>query len=98
MLLLCCIWAGFCTWLSSLIKVENSYAWGLAGYTALIIIVTVATSEAHLLEAPQFAIERCSEIVLGSSAPYWRICCSRRVRSSRTSIERWISCWWINIA
>ena len=65
MLLLCCIWAGFCTWLSSLIKVENSYAWGLAGYTALIIIVTVATSEAHLLEAPQFAIERCSEIVLG---------------------------------
>lgn len=65
MLLLCCIWAGFCTWLSSLIKVENSYAWGLAGYTALIIIVTVATSESHLLEAPQFAIERCSEIVLG---------------------------------
>ncbi|CAI1986201.1 p-hydroxybenzoic acid efflux pump subunit AaeB [Serratia sp. TSA_198.1] len=65
MLLLCCMWAGFCTWISSLIKVENSYAWGLAGYTALIIIVTVATSEAHLLEAPQFAIERCSEIVLG---------------------------------
>ncbi len=32
---------------------------------ALIIIVTVATSEAHSLEAPQFAIERCSEIVLG---------------------------------
>ena len=27
--------------------------------------MTVATSEAHLLEAPQFAIERCSEIVLG---------------------------------
>ncbi len=65
MLLLCCIWAGFCTWISSLVKVENSYAWGLAGYTALIIIVTVASSEAHLLEAPQFAIERCSEIVLG---------------------------------
>lgn len=65
MLLLCCAWAGFCTWVSSLIKVENSYAWGLAGYTALIIIVTVATSEAHLLEAPQFAVERCSEIVLG---------------------------------
>ncbi|MEB6334155.1 p-hydroxybenzoic acid efflux pump subunit AaeB [Serratia rhizosphaerae] len=65
MLLLCCIWAGVCTWISSLIKVENSYAWGLAGYTALIIIVTVATSESHLLEAPQFAVERCSEIVLG---------------------------------
>ncbi|WP_416260999.1 p-hydroxybenzoic acid efflux pump subunit AaeB [Gibbsiella quercinecans] len=65
MLFLCCAWAGFCSWISSLIRVENSYAWGLAGYTALIIIVTVATSESHLLEAPRFAIERCSEIVLG---------------------------------
>ncbi|MGK7287358.1 FUSC family protein [Buttiauxella agrestis] len=62
MLLVCCIWAGFCTWISSLVKVENSYAWGLAGYTTLIIIVTI---QANPLVAPQFAVERCSEIVIG---------------------------------
>jgi uncharacterized membrane protein YccC len=28
MLLVCSIWAGFCTWVSSLVRVENSYAWG----------------------------------------------------------------------
>lgn len=28
MMLVCCLWAGFCTWVSSLVKVENSYAWG----------------------------------------------------------------------
>lgn len=66
MLMVCCIWAGFCTWLSSLVKVENSYAWGLAGYTALIIIITV---QAEPLLTPQFAVERCSEIVIG-------ICCA----------------------
>ncbi|WON76575.1 p-hydroxybenzoic acid efflux pump subunit AaeB [Serratia sp. UGAL515B_01] len=65
MLMLCCIWLGVCTWISSLVKIENSYAWGLAGYTALIIIVTSASSPNTLLAAPQFAIERCSEIVLG---------------------------------
>lgn len=64
MLLLCCIWAGVCVWLSSLIKVENSYALGLAGYTALIIVVT-ADASGGLTLAPQFAVERCSEIVLG---------------------------------
>ncbi len=62
MVLVCCIWAGFCTWLSSLVKVENSYAWGLAGYTALIIVITIQTEP---LLAPQFAVERCSEIVIG---------------------------------
>lgn len=62
MLLVCCLWAGFCTWVSSLVRVENSYAWGLAGYTALIIIVTV---QYEPLLAPQFAVERCSEIVIG---------------------------------
>lgn len=65
MLMLCCGWLGVCTWISSLVKVENSYAWGLAGYTALIIIVTSITSSTSLLAAPQFAVERCSEIVLG---------------------------------
>lgn len=64
MLLLCCIWAGLCVWLSSLIKVENSYALGLAGYTALIIVVT-ADASGGLMLAPQYAVERCSEIVLG---------------------------------
>lgn len=62
MLMVCCIWAGFCTWISSLVRVENSYAWGLSGYTALIIIITI---QANPLLAPQFAVERCSEIVLG---------------------------------
>ena len=62
MLLVCCVWAGFCTWISSLVKVENSYAWGLSGYTALIIIVTI---QANPVTAPQFAVERCSEIVIG---------------------------------
>lgn len=64
MLLLCCIWAGLCVWLSSLIKVENSYALGLAGYTALIIVVT-ANASGGLTLVPQYAVERCSEIVLG---------------------------------
>ncbi|QTC46718.1 p-hydroxybenzoic acid efflux pump subunit AaeB [Pantoea ananatis] len=64
MLLLCCIWAGFCVWLSSLIKVENSYALGLAGYTALIIVVT-ANASGGLTLVPQYAVERCSEIILG---------------------------------
>ncbi len=63
MLMVCCIWAGFCTWLSSLVKVENSYAWGLAGYTALIIVITIPVRGLPL--APQFAVERCSEIVIG---------------------------------
>jgi len=64
MLLLCCIWAGLCVWLSSLIKVENSYALGLAGYTALIIVV-MANASGGLTLVPQYAVERCSEIVLG---------------------------------
>ncbi len=62
MVLVCCIWAGFCTWVSSLVRVENSYAWGLAGYTALIIVITI---QQHPLLTPQFAVERCSEIVIG---------------------------------
>ncbi|MCS2148603.1 p-hydroxybenzoic acid efflux pump subunit AaeB [Scandinavium manionii] len=62
MVMVCCLWAGFCTWVSSLVKVENSYAWGLAGYTALIIIITIQNEP---LLSPQFAVERCSEIVIG---------------------------------
>ncbi len=63
-LLLCCIWAGVCVWVSSLIKVENSYAMGLAGYTALIIVVSV-DANGSLWLAPQFAVERCCEIIIG---------------------------------
>ena len=62
MLLVCCLWAGFCTWISSLVRVENSYAWGLSGYTALIIVIAIQSAP---LTTPQFAIERCSEIVIG---------------------------------
>ncbi|WP_330984021.1 MULTISPECIES: p-hydroxybenzoic acid efflux pump subunit AaeB [Enterobacterales] len=62
MVMVCCLWAGFCTWVSSLVKVENSYAWGLAGYTALIIVITIQNQP---LLSPQFAVERCSEIVIG---------------------------------
>lgn len=62
MLLLCCIWAGVCTWISSLVKVEHAYVYGLAGYTALIIIVS---TQGTPLLTPQFAVERCCEIVLG---------------------------------
>lgn len=62
MLLVCCLWAGFCTWISSLVRIENSYAWGLSGYTALIIVITI---QAAPLTTPQFAIERCSEIIIG---------------------------------
>lgn len=62
MVLVCCIWAGFCTWVSSLVRIENSYAWGLAGYTALIIVISI---QHEPLLAPQYAVERCSEIVVG---------------------------------
>ncbi|HFZ8996169.1 TPA: p-hydroxybenzoic acid efflux pump subunit AaeB [Citrobacter freundii] len=62
MILVCCIWAGFTTWVSSLVRIENSYAWGLSGYTTLIIVITI---QMEPLMTPQFALERCSEIVLG---------------------------------
>lgn len=87
MLLLCCIWAGVCTWWSSLVRVENSYALGLAGYTALIIVVTSASTP---LQTPQFAVERCSEIVLG-------ICCAVVAdllfspRSIKSDVDRSVS-------
>lgn len=84
----------------SLIKVENSYAWELAGYTALIIIGDRSPpSEAHLLEAPQVATRATRRVVLGSSAPCWPICCFRRVDQAGHPDRRWISCYrWINTA
>ncbi|CAJ0998593.1 p-hydroxybenzoic acid efflux pump subunit AaeB [Sodalis praecaptivus] len=62
MLMLSYLWAGLCMWISSLVKVENSYAFGLAGYTALIIIVGI---QSFPQMTPQYAVERVSEIVLG---------------------------------
>ncbi|MBS0857377.1 MULTISPECIES: p-hydroxybenzoic acid efflux pump subunit AaeB [unclassified Tatumella] len=64
MLMLCCAWAGLCVWQSSLIRAENSYALGLAGYTTLIIVVTVNASGTLQL-VPRFAVERCCEIIIG---------------------------------
>lgn len=89
MVLVCCLWAGFCTGISSLVRVENSYAWGLAGYTALIIIITI--HEEPML-APQFAVERCSEIVIGIvSAIVADLLFSPRSIKKR-SILSWITC------
>ncbi|AIJ07770.1 MULTISPECIES: p-hydroxybenzoic acid efflux pump subunit AaeB [Edwardsiella] len=62
MILLCCLWAGVCTWLSSLVRMENAYALGLSGYTALIIVVSCLGEPQFIL---QLALERCGEIVLG---------------------------------
>lgn len=64
MLFMCCVWTGVSVWISSLVRVENSYAFGLAGYTTLIIIVTASASNSLQL-LPRFAVERCCEIFLG---------------------------------
>lgn len=61
-LLLCCLWAGLCTWLSSLVRIENAYAWGLSGYTTLIIVISSLAEPPFILP---LALERCGEIVLG---------------------------------
>lgn len=65
MLLLCCLWIGFCTWLSTLVRIEHSYGWALAGYTALIIVVTAMSTPGAIGLAPKFVIERSAEILLG---------------------------------
>lgn len=64
LLLTACIWAGFCVWLSTLVRVENTSGMATASYTALTVLVTVYASH-NLTLAPVYAIERCSEIVLG---------------------------------
>lgn len=68
MILLCCLWAGVCTWLSSLVRMENSYALGLSGYTALIIVVSCLGEPQFIL---QLALERCGRSCWGSSARCW---------------------------
>ncbi|MDQ4427977.1 FUSC family protein [Yokenella regensburgei] len=69
MLLLCCLWIGVCTWRSSLVRVEYAYAWALSGYTVLVLIVTVTSTPGTLSLAPEFVIERISEVMFG-------ICCA----------------------
>ncbi len=64
MLFLSCVWTGVCVFGSSLIRVSNSYALGLAGYTTLIIIIS-SYAAGSLELAPRLAIERCSEIFIG---------------------------------
>ncbi|GAA0477160.1 MULTISPECIES: FUSC family protein [Tatumella] len=62
MLFACCLWAGFFSWLYTIVKQEISYAFGLAGYSVFIILVTAwQTPQA----APQIAIYRSLEISLG---------------------------------
>ncbi|UMQ32431.1 FUSC family protein [Escherichia coli] len=61
MMLVCCLWG----WLRTGFVAGQGrklLCLGLAGYTALIIIITIHTNP---MLAPQFAVERCSEIVIG---------------------------------
>lgn len=62
MLLACCLWAGFFSWLYTIVKQEISYAFGLAGYSVFIILVTAWQDPQA---APQIAIYRSLEISLG---------------------------------
>ncbi len=94
MLLVSCLWAGALYWYSSLVRVQNSYAFGLAGYTALIIIVGI---QAAPLTAPQYAIERCSEIVLGIVCAILADILFSPRSINGISIGRWMDCCWINI-
>ncbi len=61
MMLVCCLWAGFVPGFVAG-QGRKLLCLGLAGYTALIIIITIHTNP---MLAPQFAVERCSEIVIG---------------------------------
>ena len=62
LLLACCAWAGFFSWLFTVVKQEISYAFGLAGYSVFIILVT-AWQTPH--DVVQIALYRFFEITLG---------------------------------
>jgi uncharacterized membrane protein YccC len=62
---------------------------GLAGYTALIIIITIHTNP---MLAPQFAVERCSEIVIGIVSAIVADLLFSRVRLKKRSTLSWITC------
>lgn len=68
-MLLCCIWIGVCTWRATLVQVQHAYGWALSGYTALILVITVLSTPGAIALAPQFVMERGSEIMLG-------VCCA----------------------
>jgi p-hydroxybenzoic acid efflux pump subunit AaeB len=88
MLLVCCLWAGFCTWISRWFG-RKLLCLGAGRYTALIIIITIHTDP---MLAPQFAVERCSEIVMGIvSAIVADLLFSPRSIKKR-SILNWITC------
>jgi uncharacterized membrane protein YccC len=93
MLTVCCIWAGFCTWVSSLVRVENSYAWGLAGYTALIIVVTIQSEPLLALSLPLSVAVKSLSVL---SAPLRQICCFLPVRLNARLTASWTVCWWPN--
>ncbi|UMG82746.1 FUSC family protein [Klebsiella pneumoniae] len=69
---------------------------GLAGYTALIIVITI---QPEPLLTPQFAVERCSEIVIGIvcaiMADLLFFSAVDQTRSGSTS--SWKVCWLRNI-
>lgn len=60
--LACCTWAGFFSWLFTMVKQEISYAFGLAGYSVFIILVTAWQTPDDVV---QIAIYRFLEITLG---------------------------------
>ncbi|WP_241591947.1 FUSC family protein [Rosenbergiella epipactidis] len=62
LLLACCAWAGFFSWLFTVVKQEISYAFGLAGYSVFIILVTAWQTPHDVL---QIALYRFFEITLG---------------------------------
>lgn len=94
MILVCCIWAGFCTWISSLVRIENSYAWGLAGYTALIIVITIQPNHCLRRSLPSNVVARSLSVLC---VRLWRICSFLRDRSNKKWIESWKVCWSRNI-
>ncbi|XPE60586.1 FUSC family protein [Shigella flexneri] len=83
MILVCCI--GPDLYLDILAGTNrNSYAWGLAGYTALIVLITI---QPEPLLTPQFAIERCSEIVIGIVCAIMADCSFLRNESNKKSMR-----------
>ncbi len=57
---------------------------GAGRYTALIIIITIHTNP---MLAPQFAVERCSEIVIGIVSAIVADLLFRRVRLKEIDLE-----------
>ncbi|WP_241606885.1 FUSC family protein [Rosenbergiella australiborealis] len=62
LLLACCLWAGFFSWLFTIVKQEISYAFGLAGYSVFIILITAWQTPDDVV---QIALYRFFEITLG---------------------------------